>query len=70
MRTFAKGGTGWGFPDLVWDYGYRGEQQYFVDRISGKVDGTQAATPRQARDALALVLGAQRSLDEERVVRP
>jgi myo-inositol 2-dehydrogenase / D-chiro-inositol 1-dehydrogenase len=69
MRTFGKA-TGWAYPDLVWEYGYRGEQQYFADRITGRVDGTQAATPRQARDALALVLAAQRSLDEGTVVKP
>ncbi|MEV0720272.1 Gfo/Idh/MocA family oxidoreductase [Asanoa sp. NPDC050611] len=69
MRTFEKA-HGWAYPDLVWDYGYRGEQQYFADRITGRVDGTQAATPRQARDALALVLAAQRSLDEGTVVKP
>jgi myo-inositol 2-dehydrogenase/D-chiro-inositol 1-dehydrogenase len=69
MRTFTKPGvkddpTGWGFPDLVWDYGYQGEQQHFAERIAGLVDNSQAATPQQARDALALVLAAQRSLDE------
>ncbi|GAA1844444.1 Gfo/Idh/MocA family protein [Asanoa iriomotensis] len=69
MRTFEKSG-GWAYPDLVWEYGYRGEQQYFADRINGRVDGTQAATPRQARDALALVLAAQRSLDEGTAVKP
>jgi len=69
MRTFAKP-SGWSYPDLVWDYGYQGEQQYFVDRIAGVVDGSQAATAAEARDALALVLAAQRSLDERRVVTP
>ncbi|GIF47340.1 myo-inositol 2-dehydrogenase/D-chiro-inositol 1-dehydrogenase [Asanoa ferruginea] len=69
MRTFDKT-TGWGYPDLLWDYGYQGEQQYFVDRIAGRVDGSQAATPRQARDALSLVLAAQRSLDEGTAVKP
>jgi myo-inositol 2-dehydrogenase/D-chiro-inositol 1-dehydrogenase len=61
-------GAGWGFPDMVWDYGYAGEQQYFVDRIAGTVDGSQSASPTAARDALALVLAAQRSLDERRVI--
>jgi myo-inositol 2-dehydrogenase/D-chiro-inositol 1-dehydrogenase len=69
MSTFAKP-TGWGYPDLLWDYGYQGEQQYFIDRIAGLADGTQAATAAQARDALALVLAAQQSLDEHRVVTP
>jgi myo-inositol 2-dehydrogenase/D-chiro-inositol 1-dehydrogenase len=62
MNVFLKDG-GWTFPDFVWSYGYGGEQQYFVDRIAGRVDGTLAATPAQARDALALVLAAQESLD-------
>ena len=68
MRTFAKP-DGWGYPDLVWEYGYRGEQQHFVDRITGTVDQVRAATPPEARDALALVLAAQRSLDEGAQVR-
>ncbi|MEU3983752.1 Gfo/Idh/MocA family oxidoreductase [Streptomyces sp. NPDC026672] len=76
MRAFrtpravaASGGaSGWAFPDLVWDYGYTGEQQYFVDRVAGRADGSAAATPAEARDALALVLAAQRSLDEKRTV--
>jgi myo-inositol 2-dehydrogenase/D-chiro-inositol 1-dehydrogenase len=67
MRTFDRT-AGWSYPDLVWEYGYRGEQQYFVDRIAGLESGEQAATPQQARDALALVLAAQRSLDEQQVV--
>jgi myo-inositol 2-dehydrogenase/D-chiro-inositol 1-dehydrogenase len=69
MSTFAKP-SGWGYPDLLWDYGYRGEQQYFIDRIAGLSDGTQAATAAQARDALALCLAAQQSLDERRIVTP
>lgn len=60
--------SGWSYPDMVWDYGYVGEQQYFVDRITGAVDGSLAASPDDARQALALVLAAQRSLDEDRVV--
>ncbi|BCB80842.1 Gfo/Idh/MocA family oxidoreductase [Phytohabitans flavus] len=68
MRTFDRGGAGWGYPDLVWDYGYRGEQQYFVDRVAGRETGERAATAAQARDALALVLAAQRALDERRAV--
>jgi myo-inositol 2-dehydrogenase/D-chiro-inositol 1-dehydrogenase len=69
MSIFAKS-AGWGYPDLVWNYGYQGEQQYFVDRIAGRTDGARAATPAQARDALALVLAAQQSLDEHRIVTP
>lgn len=68
MSTFARGAQGWQYPDLVWDYGYAGEQQYFVDRINGVVDGSLAATPTAGRDALELVLAAQRSLDESTVV--
>ena len=60
--------AGWTFPDLVWAYSYTSEQQYFVDRILGRVDGSDAATGQDARDALAVVLAAQRSLDEQRVV--
>jgi myo-inositol 2-dehydrogenase / D-chiro-inositol 1-dehydrogenase len=67
MRTFDRAG-GFGYPDLVWEYGYRAEQQHFVDRIVGVEHDAIAATPQQARDALALVLAAQRSLDEQRVV--
>jgi myo-inositol 2-dehydrogenase/D-chiro-inositol 1-dehydrogenase len=59
---------GWSFPDLVWPYGYSGEQQCFVDRVAGRSDGQVAATPAQARDALALVLAAQESLDQHRIV--
>jgi len=63
MRTFAKA-DGWGYPDLVWEYGYRGEQQHFVERIAGRAGAELAATPAQARDALELVLAAQQSLDQ------
>ena len=66
----AESGRGWQYPDLVWDYGYAGEQQYFVDRIAGRVDGSVAASPAEARDALALVLAAQESLDSATIVRP
>ncbi|MCU1416611.1 MAG: gfo/Idh/MocA family oxidoreductase [Schumannella sp.] len=59
---------GWQYPDLVWDYGYAGEQQYFVDRILGRVDGTTAATAEEARAALALMLAAQESLDSHAIV--
>jgi myo-inositol 2-dehydrogenase/D-chiro-inositol 1-dehydrogenase len=55
--------AGWQYPDLVWDYGYAGEQQYFVDRILGHEDATKAASATEARDALTLMLAAQESLD-------
>jgi len=60
--------SGWLYPDLVWDYGYSGEQQYFVDRILGREDGSLAASAAEARDALALMLAAQESLDERRTI--
>ncbi len=66
----SAGERGWQYPDLLWDYGYAGEQQYFVDRILGLVDGSTAASPSQARDALSLVLAAQASLDRGDVVTP
>ena len=59
---------GWQYPDLVWSYGYAGEQQYFVDRILGRVDGSIAATADQARAALALMLAAQSSIDSGEIV--
>jgi len=68
-RAQAAGApAGWTFPDMVWEHGYTGEQQYFVDRINGTVDGSLAATPAAARNALALVIAAQKSLDENRVI--
>lgn len=60
--------AGWQYPDLVWEYGYAGEQQYFVDRILGLESGNRAATAAEARDALELMLAAQQSLDERRTV--
>ncbi|GAB1820142.1 Gfo/Idh/MocA family protein [Herbidospora sp. RD11066] len=66
-RTFDKA-KGFGYPDLVWDYGYRGEQQHFVDRINGRADNVIGVGAQEARDALALCLAAQQSLDEARVV--
>jgi myo-inositol 2-dehydrogenase/D-chiro-inositol 1-dehydrogenase len=60
--------AGWQYPDLLWDYGYAGEQQYFVDRILGREDGKRSASAGEARDALALMLAAQQSLDERRTV--
>lgn len=62
------GADGWLYPDLVWSYGYSGEQQYFVDRILGLVDGSTAATAAEARDALALMLAAQESSDTGEIV--
>jgi myo-inositol 2-dehydrogenase/D-chiro-inositol 1-dehydrogenase len=67
-QTVTGSTTGWSYPDMVWDYGYAGEQQHFVDRIAGIAGSSSAGTPRAARDALALVLAAQRSLDEQRTV--
>jgi len=60
--------SGWSFPDLVWAYSYGNEQQYFIDRILGRVDGGDAATAQEAREALAVVLAAQQALDEQRLV--
>lgn len=60
--------TGWQYPDLLWDYGYAGEQQYFVDRVLGRTDGSRAASATEARNALELMLAAQQSLDERRTV--
>jgi myo-inositol 2-dehydrogenase/D-chiro-inositol 1-dehydrogenase len=59
---------GWSFPDLVWAFGYRGEQQHFVDRILGLESHSLATSPVEARAALQLLLAAQRSLDEQRIV--
>jgi myo-inositol 2-dehydrogenase/D-chiro-inositol 1-dehydrogenase len=62
--------AGWEFPDLVWKYGYGGEQQHFVDRILGlDVDPSAAADVHAGRDALALVLAAQQALDSKEIVR-
>ncbi|HEX4444126.1 MAG TPA: Gfo/Idh/MocA family oxidoreductase [Galbitalea sp.] len=60
--------AGWQYPDLLWDYGYAGEQQYFVDRILGRADGSIAASAAEARSALELMLAAQQSLDEQHTV--
>jgi myo-inositol 2-dehydrogenase/D-chiro-inositol 1-dehydrogenase len=75
MTAFHKPGgsdtgprAGWEYPDLVWDYGYTGEQQYFVDRILGRVTGQVGATAQDALKALEVAMAAQRSLDEARVV--
>jgi myo-inositol 2-dehydrogenase / D-chiro-inositol 1-dehydrogenase len=59
--------SGWSFPDLVWAYSYGNEQQHFIDRILGRVDGNDAATADEARNALAVVLAAQKALDEQRI---
>jgi myo-inositol 2-dehydrogenase/D-chiro-inositol 1-dehydrogenase len=64
----SRDDAGWQYPDLLWDYGYAGEQQYFVDRVLGRADGTLAASATQARSALELMLAAQQSLDERRTV--
>lgn len=61
---------GWDYPDLVWAYGYGGEQQHFVDRILDlPVDPAAAADVDAARDALALVLAAQKALETREIVR-
>src|SRR5262249_11131007 len=68
--TFGKGGAGWSYPDLVWKYGYGGEQQHFVDRILGRaVDPAAAADVHAGRAALELVLAAQQALDTREIVR-
>ncbi|MEJ0011063.1 MAG: Gfo/Idh/MocA family oxidoreductase [Bauldia sp.] len=68
--AFAKGGAGWSYPDLVWKYGYGGEQQHFVDRILGlDVDPGAAADVHAGRAALELVLAAQKALDTHEIVR-
>jgi myo-inositol 2-dehydrogenase/D-chiro-inositol 1-dehydrogenase len=64
----SRDDAGWQYPDLLWDYGYAGEQQYFVDRILGRADGSKVGSAADARDALALMLAAQRSLDEGHTV--
>jgi myo-inositol 2-dehydrogenase/D-chiro-inositol 1-dehydrogenase len=70
IKSSAGKSAGWEFPDLVWKYGYGGEQQHFVDRILGlDVDPNAAAGVDAARDALALVLAAQRALDSKEIVR-
>jgi myo-inositol 2-dehydrogenase/D-chiro-inositol 1-dehydrogenase len=62
--------SGWEFPDLVWKYGYGGEQQHFVDRILGlDVDPDAAADVHSGRAALSLVLAAQQALDSKEIVR-
>jgi myo-inositol 2-dehydrogenase / D-chiro-inositol 1-dehydrogenase len=75
MTAFHKPGRhsagprdGWEYPDLVWDYGYTGEQQYFVDHILRRVAGGTGATADDALKALEVAMAAQRSLDEARVV--
>jgi myo-inositol 2-dehydrogenase / D-chiro-inositol 1-dehydrogenase len=61
--------TGWEYPDMVWDFGYTGEQQYFIDHILGRATGGLAASAPEALEALAVSLAAQRSFDEARVVK-
>lgn len=71
--AFAKPGAetpGWEFPDLVWKYGYGGEQQHFVDCVQGRdVDAHAAADVHAGRAALDLVLAAQEALDKGEIVR-
>jgi myo-inositol 2-dehydrogenase / D-chiro-inositol 1-dehydrogenase len=73
MTAFRRPGAdaglgGWEYPDLVWAYGYTGEQQYFVDQVRGLADGTAAAGARQASRALEVALAAQESLETGTVV--
>ena len=70
LKGNANGPLGWEFPDLVWKYGYGGEQQHFVDRILElDVDPEAAADVHAGRSALALVLAAQQALDSGEIVR-
>lgn len=64
----SRDDAGWQYPDLLWDYGYAGEQQYFVDRVLGLADGSLAASASEARSALELMLAAQQSLDDRRPI--
>jgi myo-inositol 2-dehydrogenase/D-chiro-inositol 1-dehydrogenase len=59
--------AGWSFPDLVWSYGYAGEQQYFVDQIRGVTKPGQA-NGIDGRAALEIVLRSQESLDLHRLI--
>jgi myo-inositol 2-dehydrogenase/D-chiro-inositol 1-dehydrogenase len=70
IKPTKENAGGWEYPDLVWAYGYGGEQQHFVDRVLGlPVDAAAAANVHDARDALALVLAAQKALDIREIVR-
>src|SRR5262249_32648428 len=53
-----------GNGDGVWPKAYEGEQQHFVDRVRGAAGLAPAADAVAARDALALALAMQASLDE------
>jgi myo-inositol 2-dehydrogenase / D-chiro-inositol 1-dehydrogenase len=64
-QTLAQG---WNYPDLVWAYSYSAEQQHFVDSVRSR-DRRGAAGAQDARDALAVAIATQRSLDEREVVR-
>jgi myo-inositol 2-dehydrogenase/D-chiro-inositol 1-dehydrogenase len=72
--AFHKAGSrhpnspGWEFPDLVWEYAYAAEQQHFIDRICGRALTNVGAGAPEALKALEVVLAAQLSLDEGRVV--
>ena len=74
MTAFHKPGAGllsapgWEYADMVWDYGYAGEQQYFVDCILGRATAELGAGAAEALKALTVALAAQRSLDSARVV--
>lgn len=70
FKPNAGKASGWEFPDLVWKYGYGGEQQHFIDRILGlDVDPDAAADVHSGRAALELVLTAQQALETKEIVR-
>jgi myo-inositol 2-dehydrogenase/D-chiro-inositol 1-dehydrogenase len=60
--------AGWNHPDMAWPYGYAGEAQYFVDQIRGQA-AKGNATGEDGRRSLEIVLAAQQSLDENRIVQ-
>ena len=56
LKPQAGKPAGWEFPDLVWKYGYGGEQQHFVDRILGLPDGSVTALSRAQVEAMIAAL--------------
>ncbi len=60
--------AGWNYPDMAWPYGYAGEAQYFIDQIRGQTP-KGSATGEDGRRSLEIVLAAQQSLDENRIVQ-
>jgi len=59
--------AGWSHPDVMWGFGYSGEAQYFVDQIRGTAPRGNALG-EDGRRALEVVLAAQRSLDDGKVI--